>query len=312
LASIANSTDAQGWYEIQGLHLLDITTLAIRAAKNYYTAHSRSARLHSIRSERAIRHDLYQVLDVLKRMAARNFAGGLRQQEKVGILTWIVGISELIQAEIDAEKREAEERERWAWRRADAWAGRDPREREHAFLKCFATAELPAWTAPPERDDELPGAFLRALADGTRLVELHNALVAQSRRRFEAIAVWHTDVAKPYRRADNVRYWVTAARRRWDVDLAAPTAEGPGLDVNELVLAEAPAAWRRFDAALLRWCRAVREELQTELEEPREGEVTHGRRAPGTWPAGPAPPRLLVEPGADSKEQQAEAGASET
>lgn len=261
-------------------------------------------------------------------MAARNFAGGLRQQEKVGILTWIVGISELIQAEIDAEKREAEERERWAWRREDGWAGRDAREREHAFLKCFVTAptELPAWTAPPESDAELPTAFLRFFADGTRLIELHNALVAQSRRRFEAIAVWHTDVAKPYRRADNLRFWTMAARRRWDVDLAAPAASAAGeqkggFDVNELVLNETPAAWRRFDAALLRWCRAVREELQAELEEPREGEVAVGRRAPGA----PALPRLLVEPGPASllessaaaagrltaQEGQAEAGASE-
>jgi hypothetical protein len=68
-------------HELQGLHLLDIMTLAIRAAKNYYTAHSDHAKLYAIKSEKDLRADLYQVLDVLKRMASRSFRGGLRVLE---------------------------------------------------------------------------------------------------------------------------------------------------------------------------------------------------------------------------------------
>lgn len=174
-----NEDDAQGWYEIQGLHLLDVITLAIRAAKNYYTAHSQYQRLHAIKSERAIRRELYQVLEILKRMATRNFAGGLRQNEKVEILTWIVGISELIQTEIDEEKREVAERERWSWRHGD-WTGRE-REREHAFMKCFVNdpESLPEWSQPAagQSDDGLvqPTKFLQYFQDGLQLVQLHNA-----------------------------------------------------------------------------------------------------------------------------------------
>lgn len=68
-------TQTAGWYEIQGLNILDVVTLAIRAAKLYYTAHEHPQRLYSIKSERHIREELLGVLDVLKRMASRNFAG---------------------------------------------------------------------------------------------------------------------------------------------------------------------------------------------------------------------------------------------
>jgi len=249
--------DAQGWYEIQGLHLLDITTLAIRAAKNYYTAHSQSQKLHSIKSEKEIRQELYQVLDVLKRMAARNFAGGLRKSEKVAILSWIVGISELIQTEIDQEKREIEQQQKWSWRSGD-WTGRE-REREHAFIKCFidAPSELPDWTDLPQEDSPNSTTFLRYFQDGLRLVQLHNTIVRKSKRRFEEIKTYHTDTTKPYRCADNLRYWVKAAELRWDIQLK--------LDVMPLVQGTSASAWLQFDNALMQWCKGVREEVSAEL-----------------------------------------------
>jgi len=49
--SPASSDDNRGWYELQGMHILDIMTLAIRAAKMYYTAHDQPARLAAIKSE---------------------------------------------------------------------------------------------------------------------------------------------------------------------------------------------------------------------------------------------------------------------
>jgi len=260
----------QGWFEIQGLHLLDITTLAIRAAKTYYTAHSASHRLHAIKSEREIRQDLYQVLEILKRMASRNFAGGMRANEKVGILTWIVGISELIATEIESEKQEAAQRARWAWRVGD-WTGRE-REREHAFVKCFIEdpEALPEWTELDESATE-PTPFLLHFQNGLRLVKLHNACVEESKRHFELIKTWHSDTNKPYRCAENLRFWIMAAQLRWETHL--------NVDVMGVVQGTDMAAWRSFDAALIQWCKTVREELTAEME----GE---GKRTP---------PRVNVE-----------------
>ena len=258
--------NSAGWYELQGLHLLDITTLAIRAAKTYYTAHSSPRSLYAIRSERDLRKDLHDVLEVLKKMAARNFAGGLKTPEKVAILTWIVGISEVIQREIDAEKRDAEKREKWSWRAGD-WAGRE-REREYQFLKCFLdemkedSSKLPEWRDPAALPDaELPTPFLRYWQNGLALVLLHNECVRNSKRQFELIKTWHTDFAKPYRLAENLRFWIKAAQLRWEVVL--------DVDVMGVVQGDKPDAWRKFDGALMSWCRAVREELTAAWEQSR-------------------------------------------
>jgi hypothetical protein len=264
------------------MHLLDITTLAIRAAKNYYTAHAQPQRLYSIKSERQIRGELYQVLEILKRMASRNFADGIRQGEKVAILSWIVGISKLIQSEINQEKLEQEEREMWSWRVGD-WSGRE-REREWAFMRSFIDKpeELPEWT-DVSHDDELPTPFLQYFQNGLRLVHLHNELVGKSKRQFEEIKVFHTDTAKPYRMAENLRFWVKAAQLRWEISL--------DLDVMAVVQGNKPAAWHQFDTAIQKWCRGVREEITAEWVE---------RSSPSRKP----PPTLTIQKSPSRKAQQ--------
>jgi hypothetical protein len=287
-AGLTEVTESEGWYEIQGLHLLDIITLAIRAARNYYTAHTQPQRLYAFRSEKDIRNDLYKTLEILKRMASRNFAGGIRQNEKVEILTWIVGISELIQSEIDQEKREQEEQGQMRWRAGgdESWKGRQ-REREELFLRSFMDApdEMPQWTNPDDAGDaNLPTPFLRYFHDGLRLVTLHNELVRKSRRQFEEIKSWHQDTGKPYRRAENLRYWIKAAHLRWDVKLS--------MDVMAVVQGVDPAAWRQFDETILRWAKGVREEIVGEWE----GKVSLARRAPPALRIEPQTPERVSRP----------------
>lgn len=273
-----NSDATDGFYEIQGLHILDIITLAIRAAKNYYTAHAQPEKLYTIRSERNIRADLYQVLDILKRMASRNFRGGMRLTELAGIIIWIESIDKLLkQEEEQQEQQEAQERATWVWRDGD-WTGRE-RERDWLFLKSFDQDEppLPQWpemtaTATATEGPLPPNDFLLALQDGQRLVKLHNALVAKSKRHFDLIKTWHTDVAKPYRMAENLRYWIKAAELRWEIKLAVPVSE----IVNHKL--EDVGAWRAFDEAVFKWCRGVREELMEEWRQ--EAQVSDWKRPP--------------------------------
>ncbi|OQN96956.1 hypothetical protein B0A48_16930 [Cryoendolithus antarcticus] len=228
--------DNNGFFEIQGLHVLDLLTLAIRAAKNYYTAHSDHTKLYTIKSEKNLRSDLYQVLDILKRMASRNFRGGVKVTELAGIVSWIESIDHLIKCEEQLEER----------------------EREWLFLKSFngTSHTLPAW---PERfaSSEVfttPGDFLLALQDGQLLIQIHNTFVSRSKRKFGQIKTWHTDVAKPYRRAENLRYWLKAAELRFDVRVSMPV-----LDVIN------GKAWGAFEDAILKWSQGVRETLMREL-----------------------------------------------
>jgi hypothetical protein len=278
--AIGEVEESSGFYEIQGLHLLDIITLAIRAAKNYYTAHTNPQKLYTLKSERSIRADLYNVLDVLKRMASRNFRGGMRLTELTDILLWIESIDKLLKKEEQLEQEEAAEREAMVWREGD-WTGRE-REREWLFLRSFDAdaATLPQWPEPTEVQ-QLPTAFLKALQDGQRLVRLHNALVKRSKRKFGEIKTFHTDVAKPYRMAENLRFWIKAAELRWEVKLSVP--------VLDVVNSKDEEAWRTFDAAVFTWCQGVRAEL---TEEWRLEALNEKRK----------PPELKVELPVESSE----------
>lgn len=251
--SPTSDDEHQGWHEIQGLHILDVVTLAIRAAKDYYTFHPRPQTLYSIRSEREIRSDLYQALETLKRMANRNFRGGVRNAEQVGMLKWIDGITHLLQKEKEIEERQEALRSQWEWLQGD-WTGRE-RERESLFLAAFDKSEqgIPAWQQPQDNE---PTHFLKAMSSGLRLIQLHNELVNQSRRRFGTITSFYTDLGKPYRCADNLRYWVKAAELRWQVRLQ--------IDVLDIVYNRGIETWKKFDQAILSWSQAVRQELSDE------------------------------------------------
>ncbi|KAF2819532.1 hypothetical protein CC86DRAFT_412841 [Ophiobolus disseminans] len=253
-ANQAVDADQSAWFEIQGLNLLDVTTLAIKAAKSYYTAHEEPQRLYALKSERQIRKELYEVLEVLKRLAIRNFANGVQPYETIQIKQWCVDIGKLLDTEEQKERVEHQERETWSWREGD-WAGKE-RERELLFLKSFdsSPSALPEWNEP--KAGELPTEFLLALQNGLRLVHLHNALVRKSRRHFEEIKQFHTDTAKPYRCADNLRFWVKAAELRWDIKL--------DVDVMGVVQGKDDVAWKKLDTALLKWCQGVREEITSE------------------------------------------------
>ncbi|KAJ5525481.1 hypothetical protein N7494_012131 [Penicillium frequentans] len=251
--------------EAQGMCILDNVTLAIRAAKIYYTAHPQPERLASLKSEREIRKDLFHVLDVLKRWAARHFACGLRPEEREIIQGWISGVRTMLVREKALEDLEAQERENWDWAQGD-WTGRE-RAREESFLRSLMPGghTLPEWT--PIDDDasveDLPTPFLERFRDGRILIQLHNIAVKKSKRPFGEIKNFHEDIAKPYRQADNLRYWIKAAELRWELRFQ--------VDVMGVVQSSSDAAWRQFDAALLAWCRTVRQELVRDWQAANPG-----------------------------------------
>lgn len=274
----SESPPSQGLHELQGIHLLDIVTLAIRSARIYYTAHDHPERLTSIKSERKIREELFTVLDVLKRMASRNFAGGLKGEERTAIDNWIVQVEELLVQEQEKERLEQRERERWPWLKGD-WSGRE-HEREWLFIKSFITeVDLPAW-APPTQAESLPTPFLSAFQNGLLLVRLHNVLVEKSKKHFGEIKTFHTDTAKPYRCAENLRYWAKAAEIRWETKL--------NIDVTGIVHGQSDGVWKNFDIAILTWCKAVRADLTREWTEAASKEATSHDTA---W----IPPQLRFE-----------------
>lgn len=248
--------NTQGWYELQGMHILDVVTLAIRAAKMYYTAHEMPDRLDSIKSEKQIRTDLLAVMDVLKQMATRNFKGGLRDEEVRTMVRWVESVFDILTKEHEIESAEQAERRSWTWLDGD-WSGREA-ERERAFLMSMdrEAEPLPEWT-PLSKASECPTPFLQSLQNGLRLVKLHNAVINKSRRRFGAIPTFHTDTQKPYRCADNLRYWVKAAELRFEVMLK--------VDVLGVVYNNGPEVWQDFETAILKWCKHVREEFTSEL-----------------------------------------------
>ena len=184
-----NKLAPPGWHEIQGMHILDVMTLAIRSAKIYYTSHDQPDRLDAIKSEKEIRGELLSVLDVLKRMATRGFAGGMRDDEFRIMDEWISTAHATLATEDEMEALEVAERTGWAWLDPKGWEDR-PVAREEAFIRSMLVdctdpvegmAPLPTWT-PINRDipleeQTLPTPFLAALQNGFRLVQLHNCAV---------------------------------------------------------------------------------------------------------------------------------------
>lgn len=244
-----------GWYELQGMHILDVVTLAIRAAKMYYTAHELPDRLDSIKSEKHIRADLLGVMEVLKQMATRGFKGGMKDDEINTMVEWVDSVFDILKKEANIEASEQAERASWTWLTGD-WSGREL-ERERAFIMSMSpdAEPLPEWTPASDAAD-IPTPFLEAMRNGLRLVKLHNAVVAKSRRRYGTIPTFHTDTQKPYRCADNLRYWVKAAELRFEILVT--------VDALGLVYNSGPKVWLDFEAAILKWCQHVREEVTSE------------------------------------------------
>ena len=244
----------RGWHEIQGMHILDVVTMAIRSAKDYYTMHENSQRLSKVKSERQLREELLGVMDVLKRMGTRNFAGGMKDEEVLTVENWVASVLEFLNKEKEVEAQELRDRESWQWLEGD-WA-LDDRHREWLFLKTFVESEeLPEWT-PAREAPSLPTPFLQALSNGLTLVHLHNRILKKSRRQFGEIKFFHTDTAKPYRAADNLRYWIKAAEIRWETKLQ--------VDVMGVVYSRGDEVWKQLDDAVVQWCRVVREEITKE------------------------------------------------
>ena len=281
---------SQGFHEIQGMHILDVTTLAIRAARMYYTSHENPIRLASIKSERLIRSELLSVMDILKRYATRKFAGGMKEEEKLGILIWVSDVSQMINTESKLEEAERRERDNWTWMNDDpsTWLGRE-KDREHQFLTSLlsnsnsnrsrhpksqrpqqdiSVATLPPFSSSPTSTDPL----LSTLSDGRILITLHNAAISLSKRHFGTITAHHADIAKPYRRADNLRYWIKAAEIRFEIRL--------DVDVMGIVYkGEDAGVWEKFEKAILEWCRVVRGEIERDLKE-KYGNGGSGRSSP--------------------------------
>ncbi|EGY22832.1 hypothetical protein HYQ45_017298 [Verticillium longisporum] len=254
------SSKTHGWFEIQGMHILDVMTLAIRAAKMYYTAHEQPERLDAIKPERQIRADIFSVMETLKQMATRRWAGGMRDEELDILDRWIQGLFAMLQQEHDMEEAERAEQATWTWLHGD-WAGKEV-ERELSFMASLEVGlglgPLPEYTPSTGlASGDLPTPFLRSMQNGLRLVKLHNAAVKKSKRRFGGITTFHEDTEKPYRCADNLRYWIKAAELRWEVPLK--------IDALGIVYNSSPDVWIGLETAIWAWCKRVREEISTEL-----------------------------------------------
>lgn len=249
--------NTQGWYELQGMQILDVVTLAIRAAKMYYTAHEQPERLDSIKSEKQVRADLLGVMEVLKQMAVRGFKGGMKDEDISTMLAWTDSVFDILKKEAEIESEERTKRKSWIWLDGD-WQGQEL-AREAAFLASVDSEAdpLPEWK-PASQADKLPTPFLESMRNGLRLVNLHNAAVNRTNRRFGTIPTFHTDTQKPYRCADNLRYWVKAAELRFEVML--------NIDALGIVYDSDRQVWLDFEAAILKWCNEVREEIAGELK----------------------------------------------
>lgn len=252
--TLLQRSPGRGWHEIQGMHILDVVTLAIRAAKDYYTMHEHPLRLNKVKSERQLREELLGVMDVLKRMGIRGFAGGMKPEEISTIEAWTNKVRDFLDKEKDVEGQELNDRQSWQWLEGD-WAA-DDRKREWQFLNTFIDSEaLPDWTSAGY-DEDFPNQFLQKLSDGLILIHLHNSILKKSRRQYGEIRSFHVDFAKHYRAAENLRFWIKAAEIRWEIKLE--------LDVLGLVYNKGPQFWLQFDKVLMQWCKVVREEITNE------------------------------------------------
>lgn len=249
-SSKLEENQTQGFYEIEGLQILDTTTLAIRAARQYYTQHPNPQKLNAIKADSELRKELYDVLEVLKKAASRNFAGGLREDERLQILIWVSDIGMMIDRETKLDDADRRGRKQWQWLDDSNWPN-SPIEREHNFIS-FLLKE--ACFEDQENAHTVDEGVWYSLIDGRKLVRMHNAAVKLSKRQFGYIDRCHEDVAKPYRRAENLRFWLKAAELRFETKLK--------LDVMATVNATVGSeSVRSLKAVVLDWAKVVRKDL---------------------------------------------------
>lgn len=249
----SNESPTQGFYEVEGLQILDTTTLAIRAAKQYYTQHPNPKRLNSIKPDQEIRKALYDVLGVLKQAANRNFAGGWKEEERLTILVWVSDVGMMIDKEAKLEEMERRQRKQWQWIDDSNWIN-DEHGRTLDFLSfLLSETDTPAEQTPAALQDR----FWHTLIDGKKLIAMHNAALHRSKRQFGYIEKCHDDVNKPYRRAENIRYWLKAAELRFEVKFTQK------LDVLSTVNSKPDETqiMKNFEQVVMEWARGVRKDL---------------------------------------------------
>ena len=264
-SSDPTETPTEGFYQIQGLHILDTVTLAIRAARLYYTQHPFPRRLHSVRPDQQLRKELHEVLDILRKCASRNFAGGLKEDELLMVLIWVSDVGMMINQEAKLEEREKNERKDWRWMDDSQWVDNE-HDRDLEFLHFLLRKARPD-SQGPDTPTELQ--YFRALADGRDLIAMHNAAVKESKRQFELISSFHSDIAKPYRRAENLRYFIKAAERRFEIKMKFDVMAVANMRNDQTV-------WTGFEDALRQWAKGVRFELTRDWNDDEERKL-HAR-----------------------------------
>ncbi|KAH8155098.1 uncharacterized protein LAJ45_00107 [Morchella importuna] len=242
-----------GFNELQGTQLVELATSAIRAAKAYYIT-TDSSLLLSTKDDKTLREKFLAILDILKSMAQRKFEGGVKAEEKDSVVSWIGSVEESLSAEekaiFDMRKKGRE------WLEGE-WEGREM-DRNRLFLSYFdsSTEHLPPAT-PSTETPTLPTPFLLALQSGLRLILIHNAVVRRSKRPFGQIGTYHTEFTKPYRLAENLKFWKKAAEIRWEIRMQ--------FDVMAVVNGTEDG-WRAFDKDIRLWCEKVLEEIRRDWE----------------------------------------------
>lgn len=110
----------QGFDELQGTELCELGTAAIRAAKTYY--YTTDISLLSTKDDKTLREEFLAILDVLKCMATRKFAGGVRPDERDALVNWIVGVETALEEEEMAIKELRRKGRDWL---EGSWEGRE-------------------------------------------------------------------------------------------------------------------------------------------------------------------------------------------
>ena len=298
-----DAANPAGWHEIQGVHVLDVVTLAIRAAKMYYTAHPHPDRLDAIKPERELRAELLSVMDSLRKSASRCFANGFKPDEHRIMTEWISSVKDTLAREQAVEEEERKKRRSWSWLGGD-WASREV-EREVEFLKCMlaspytptvdestrrvsgiriGTGDLPS----KEHEKEVKRTSICSFVDDKPLPELvlatsvaqdqlPTAFLSHFRNGTRLVRLHNAAVHTSRRRFGaigtchsdtTVPYRAAENIRFWAK--AAELRWETQLQVDALAVVQGTGGaetWINFEKAIFDWSRNVRTEIAGEMED---------------------------------------------